>query len=392
MMRICVVTPQPTPYRDPFWNTVAEQPGVELDVFYCYAKGDDRPWEIDWPFRFHAEVLPGRAWFGEHNGYWNPSVLKRLRAKPYDAIILGGYNHLTMLAAAWFARRKGIPYLVMCESYHGLKRAGYRKALKAPIVRWVIGNAAGILPTGQLAREYLISYGGSADRCAFVPNSPDLDSLREEARSLRPKRNAIRGELGLSDEPVIVFVGRLIYKKGVDILLEAFKHVVGDIPCQLVIAGDGPERGKLEQQATQLGVRGRVCFVGFQQPKELPRWYCAADLFVLPSRTEPWGVVVMEALACGLPVVVTRLVGCYPDVINDDQVGRVIPSEDSSSLAEAIKHFLMKRPDKSVIDGIWEPVYQRMRHPVVADNLIELVRAILKEKTVNERVTVRSSV
>jgi len=391
-MRICVVTPQPTPYRDPFWNTVAEQPGVELDVFYCYAKGDDRPWEIDWPFKFHAEVLPGRAWFGEHNGYWNPSILKRLRAKPYDAIILGGYNHLTMLVAAWYARRRGVPYLVMCESYHGLKRAGYRKALKAPIVRWVVGGAAGILPTGQLAREYLISYGGPADRCACVPNSPDLDSLREEAQSLCPRRNVIRGELGLPDEPVIIFVGRLIYKKGVDILLEAFKHIVGDIPCQLVIAGDGPERGKLEQQAMQLGVRDRVQFVGFQQPKELPRWYCAADLFVLPSRTEPWGVVVMEALASGLPVVVTRLVGCYPDVINDGQVGRVIPPEDSSSLAEAIKHFLVTRPDKSMIDEIWEPVYQRMRHPVVAGNLIELIRAILKEKTVNERVTVRSSV
>ncbi|MBC7351309.1 MAG: glycosyltransferase family 4 protein [Thermogutta sp.] len=385
-MHLCVVTPQPTPYRDPFWNTVAEQPGVELDVFYCYAKGDDRPWEIDWPFKFHAEVLPGRAWLGQHNGYWNPSILKKLRAKRYDAIILGGYNHFTMLAAAWYARKKRIPYLVMCESFHGLKRARYRKTLKTPLVQWVVGGAAGILPTGQLAREYLISYGGRADRCAFVPNSPDLDSLRREAAALYPNRPVIRQSMNLGNEPVILFVGRLINKKGVDILLEAFARVVQNVPSQLLIAGDGPERTKLEEQAARLRVNDRVHFVGFQQPKDLPRFYCAADLFVLPSRTEPWGVVVMEALASGLPVVVSNLVGCYPDVINDDQVGRVVAPEDPHSLAEAMRDYLLKRPDKNRVHQIWEPVYQRMRHPVVASNLVGLVRAILKEDGLNKQV------
>lgn len=383
---LCVVTPQPTPYRDPFWNTVAEQPGVELDVFYCYAKGDDRPWEIDWPFKFHAEVLPGRAWLGPHNGYWNPSILKKLRAKRYDAIILGGYNHFTMLAAAWYARKKRIPYLVMCESFHGLKRARYRKTLKTPLVRWVVGGAAGILPTGQLAREYLISYGGRADRCAFVPNSPDLDSLRHTAFALYPNRQVIRESMNLGNEPVVLFVGRLINKKGVDILLEAFARVVQNVPSQLLIAGDGPERTKLEEQAARLRVNDRVHFVGFQQPKDLPRFYCAADLFVLPSRTEPWGVVVMEALASGLPVVVSNLVGCYPDVINDDQVGRVVAPEDPHSLAEAMRDYLLKRPDKNRVHQIWEPVYQRMRHPVVASNLVGLVRAILKEDGLNKQV------
>jgi len=387
-IHLCVVTPQPTPYRDPFWNTVAEQPGVELDVFYCYAKGDDRPWEIDWPFKFHAEVLPGRAWLGQHNGYWNPSILKKLRANPYDAIILGGYNHFTMLAAAWYARRKRVPYLVMCESFHGLKRARYRKTLKTPLVRWIVGGAAGILPTGQFAREYLISYGGRADRCAFVPNSPDLDSLRREAAALYPNRPVIRQSMNLGNEAVILFVGRLIYKKGVDILLEAFARVVQSVPSQLLIAGDGPERAKLQERATRLGIADRVHFVGFQQPKDLPKFYCAADFFVLPSRTEPWGVVVMEALASGVPVVVSSLVGCHPDVINDPRVGRVVRPDDPQSLAEAIGDVLLARPDKSTVHQIWEPVCQKMRHPVVAHNLVGLIRAILKEEPLNEQVTI----
>lgn len=383
-MRICVVTPQPTPYRDPFWNAVAAQPGVELDVFYCYAKGDDRPWEIDWPFQFHAEVLPGRAWLGQHNGYWNPAILKRLRAKRYDAILLGGYNHFTMLAAAWYGRKRGIPYLLMCESFHGLKRARYRGVLKKPFLRWFVGGAAGILPTGELARDYLISYGGRSDRCVFVPNSPDLDFFRKEAAQLRLKRRVLRQEFGFSDQPVIVFVGRLIRKKGVDILLEAFRHVTHNTPCHLAIAGDGPERLRLERQAAELRIRDRVHFLGFCQPRELPRLYCAADLFVLPSRSEPWGVVVMEALASGLPVVITKLVGCYPDVINDVQVGRVVPPEDPQSLAEAIESLLTLKTPPTTIDEIWAPVYQRMRHPVVAGNLVALIENILRENLQSE--------
>uniref|UniRef100_UPI00321FCA8E glycosyltransferase family 4 protein n=1 Tax=Thermogutta sp. TaxID=1962930 RepID=UPI00321FCA8E len=365
-IRLCVITPQPTPYRDPFWNTVAEQPGVELDVFYCYAKGDDRPWDLDWPWKFRGEVLRGWPLLGHHNGYWNPGILKRLGEKRYDAIILGGYNHFTMLAAAWYARRKGIPYLVMCESFHGLKRAGYKKAIKGRLVRWVVGHSAGILPTGQLARDYLVSYGGPADQCAFVPNSPDLDSLRQEAARLRTDRDKVRKELGLGDMPAIIFVGRLIWKKGVDLLIRAFSQVVRDMPAQLIICGDGPERSRLVYLASQLGVRESVRFVGFRQPRELPRWYCACDLFVLPSRSEPWGVVVMEALALGLPVVVTDLVGCHPDVINSPEVGRVVPAGNWQALAAVLKELLTVSTPHSQIDQLWEGVYQQMRHPTVA--------------------------
>lgn len=380
MIRICVVTPQPTPYRDPFWNTVAERPDVELDVYYCYARGEDRPWDLDWPWRFRGEVLPGRALLGDHNGYWNPLILKRLRERPYDAIILGGYNHLTMLAAAWYARRKRVPYLVMCESYHGLKRATYRRWAKTPLVRWVVGNSAGILPTGQLARDYLVSYGGRADRWAYCPNVPDIEQLKSQSVSLEGQREAIRQEQQLDEKPVILFVGRLIRKKGVDVLLEALRMIVLRAPCTLVIAGDGPERESLERQVAQLGLAGHVRFVGFKQPKELPRWYCAADVFVLPSRTEPWGVVVLEALASGLPVVVTELVGCHPDVVTGPEVGMVVPAENAPALAKALEYYITRRPSRDQVHAAWKPTFEGMRYPVIAANLMRLIQDIINER------------
>lgn len=376
-LKICVVTPQPTPYRDPFWNTVAEQPGVELDVFYCYAKGEDRPWEINWPWKFHGEVLPGRPLLGNHNGYWNPSILRKLRAKSYDAIILGGYNHLTMLAAARYAQRHGIPYFVMCESFHRLKRPGYRRWLKTPLVRWFVGRAAGILPTGSLACEYLISYGGRADRCVYVPNSPDLLFLREEAGRLRSDRATLRKQLGIGPGPAVLFVGRLIRKKGVDILIEAVGKLRNRWAGQLIVVGDGPEQQLLIELTARLGLTDRVWFVGFRQPRELPQWYCGCDLFVLPSRSEPWGVVVMEALACGIPVVVTDRVGCYPDVIPNKRVGRVVPAEDVAALAEAIAEMLSDLPSAEEVNSLWEPIFSQLNHQEVASRLINLVSRVV---------------
>jgi glycosyltransferase involved in cell wall biosynthesis len=375
-MRIAVVTPQPTPYRDPFWNTVAEQPGVELDVFYCYAKGEDRPWELDWPWKFRGEVLPGWALLGDHNGYWNPGILRRLREKSYDAILLGGYNHLTMLAAACFVRRRGIPYLLMCESFERLRRPSWRRWVKVPLVRWIVGGAWGLLPTGKLARDYLLRFGGRADRYAYCPNVPDVEWFRSQSGQWEGQRNSLRRELGITDGPVVLFVGRLIWKKGVDLLLEAVARLAEKQRIWVLLLGDGPERARLQRQAGELGIAPWVKFLGFQQPRELPRFYAAGDVFVLPSRTEPWGVVVVEALASGLPVVVTELVGCYPDVVNRPEVGVVVPPDNSAALAEGIQSVLARGVNRDEIHRHWQPIFERMRYESVARDLLRLLEPL----------------
>src|SRR5688500_12112523 len=108
-MRLAVVTSIPTPYRDPLWNAVASRPSVMLDVYYCAAGKADRPWDVSWEQAFRAEVLPGwnlARWAGvDASCYMNPAIERRLRSGRYDAVILGGYNHVTMLWAASFAAR-----------------------------------------------------------------------------------------------------------------------------------------------------------------------------------------------------------------------------------------------------------------------------------------------
>jgi glycosyltransferase involved in cell wall biosynthesis len=376
VVRIAVVTPIPTPYRDLFWNAVSRQEGVELHVFYCSAGKKDRPWEVSWPRDYHAEVLPGvnlSAWWGRDTScFWNPTIRSRLRRGHYDAVVIGGYNHPTMLAAIAGSIRSGVPYFLMCESHLRSPRAWWRRWVKERFVRWIVTRAAGGFPTGILAREYLMHYGASAENLTPIPNAPDVVSIAGQVADWRARREEVRRAHELDGYPVLLFVGRLIPSKGVARLIGALHALRPRHEANLVILGDGPERRSLEQLARRLGVDRQVRFMGFTQPSDLPKWYATADLFVLPS-SETWGVVVLEALASGLPVVVTDEVGCYPDVIIDPLVGGVVPARDESALAAAIDQRLRESVSPDAVARTWRPVFETLKYHNLANRFLAAV-------------------
>jgi len=373
-MKIAVVTPQPTPYRDPFWNAVASQPGVELDVFYCYARTAERPWECGWEVRFRAYFLPSVPLLPGGNGYYNRGILRALKEGGYDAFILGGYNHFSTLAAAYLARRRAKPYFLMNEVYLAQPRALWRRIVKWPLVRWVVRGAAGCLPTGSLASGYLLHYGAKPDRLCCVPNVPDIDRLMAYSAGLSPEylheeraKRAIKGK-------AILFVGRLIQLKRVDVLLKAAAQVALREPITLLIAGTGPLEGRLQTQARQLGLGEQVRFLGFVQPDELPYWYCLSDVFVLPSEDETWGVVVLEALACGTPVVTTNMVGAAPDVISSPGLGSIVPAGDADAMAAEIERLLRAGCPRRQIQALWRPTAEKMSYARLARDLVAFLR------------------
>jgi phosphatidylinositol alpha-1,6-mannosyltransferase len=150
----------------------------------------------------------------------------------------------------------------------------------------------------------------------------------------------LRGQLGISGAPVALYVGRLVGVKSVDTLLRAFQGVQRLLPdAGLAIVGDGPLRGSLQGMAGALGLR-HVTWGGFVQPADLARYYAAADLFALPSYDEPWGVVVMEAMACGLPVVLSERVGCARDLVAAGENGSVVPWNETNAWSTALATIL----------------------------------------------------
>lgn len=376
-MKIAVITPIPTPYRDPFWNAVARRPGVELEVFYCSAGKGDRPWNADWSREFRAEVLYGcnfAGWRGrDASCFWNPEIAARLQNGNYDAVVVGGYNHATMWAAIHHARQHDIPFYLMCESFLRQRRPNWRSRLKRYPLQWLVSRCAGGFPTGSLAEQYLTHYGAAPETLTRIPNTPDVEGLKRFAEGLRPQRAALRRRHGLSDRPTVLFAGRLIPKKRAGLLVKAFGQACDEVDAQLVVVGDGDEREMVEQLVSRLDLAQRVHFAGFVQPGDMPMWYALADLFVLPS-SETWGVVVLEALASGLPVIVTDEVGCHPDVVVDQVVGDVIPAANQQALVAALRRRLSDLSSPDTIHRAWAPIRESLRYDALAEKFAGCLR------------------
>jgi rhamnosyl/mannosyltransferase len=162
------------------------------------------------------------------------------------------------------------------------------------------------------------------------PERPPLDSERKAE---------LRRRLGLPEgEKVVLFVGRLVYYKGLDILLPAMRSV----PGRLLVVGDGPLRGAVERQAAELGIAGRVSLLGGVDDDTLQALYGLADVFVLPStaKAEAFGLVQLEAMSRGCPVVNTNLPTGVPSVSLDGTTGLTVPPRDVGALARALRTLL----------------------------------------------------
>jgi glycosyltransferase involved in cell wall biosynthesis len=183
--------------------------------------------------------------------------------------------------------------------------------------------------TGSLARDSVVSLGADPARVRVFANTVDVERFGDLADRLSARRNELRAGFGLGqDDVAVVTVARLAPEKGIDALLRA----AGSLP--VLVVGDGPERGRLEALARDLGVR--ATFTGDRLLEGVLEAYVAADVFALLSTYEPWGVVVNEAAACGLPLVLSEQVGAARDLLRDGENGFLVPVGDVDAAADAL--------------------------------------------------------
>ncbi len=347
------MTSIPTPYRDPFWGEVAQRPEIsQLDVYYCAKGKPDRPWVIDWPQDFNAIYLPTinmASWMGaDSSAYWVRGLGSAIRNGGYDAVVVGGYNHPAMLAVLRGCQRRKQPYFLMCETYR--RRPGWRGRVKDLLIGKICQAAAGGMPTGKLATAYLESYGISRDRMIPVPNVPNVDELARKARDYRENGQLIRESLDIPvSGSVLTFVGRMIPKKRPIQVIRAFASA--DVPdATLVMIGDGPQLAECKQLGKQLNIDDRIILPGFCQPDDVPKYLSVSSLFVLPS-SETWGVAAIEAIAMGVPALLSDEVGSHPDIITSSECGEVVRAGCLDSLTKAIASRLPSQPASDTISA-----------------------------------------
>jgi len=343
--RLVILTEIISPYRIPLFNCLAQESEVSVHVIFL-AENDPglRQWKVyKDEIKFSYEVLPSwRRRVGNFNVLLNGNVFRALRKAAPDVILCGGYNYIASWQTLLWARVQNIPLLLWSESNQYDVRGG-----KAPI-EWLksefLRSCSGFVVPGRAAMEYLLSHKINQDKIFTAPNAVDNELFASAAFSARQNAASKRRELGLPDR-YILFVGRLVPEKGIFELLNAYSCLDEEVRQQvgLVFVGDGPSRQKLQEQAAAV-CPGAIRFPGFAQREELPDYYALAAMFVLPTYTDTWGLVVNEAMACSLPVIVSRVAGCTPDLITEKWNGLLIPPRDVCSLTSAIRSLALQ-PD-----------------------------------------------
>jgi glycosyltransferase involved in cell wall biosynthesis len=247
---------------------------------------------------------------------------------------VSGWSTFASQAAIAWSRRRGIPYLPLVESHDLGPRSAWRRAVKGAVVPRVLRKAAGALALGTAARESLVARGAERERVRVFANTIDVAAWEERAQELRARRSELRDRLGAADDDVVVLsVARLGPEKGLDTLVRAVAET-RDTRLLLVLVGEGPERSMVEQLARAGDVR--LHLTGDLPVGAVAEAYVAADVFALLSTRETWGVVVNEAAASALPLLLSNRVGAAYDLLRDGQNGVLVPAGDITATTAAL--------------------------------------------------------
>jgi len=335
--RLVIITEIIAPYRIPVFNALALRREIDLHVIFLSENDPTlRQWQVyKDEIEFRYDVLPSwRRRFGTYNVLLNRGVLATLNQIKPDAVLCGGYNYLASWEAAYWARTRRVPLLLWSESTALDGRRGHRPVefMKARF----LSLCRAFVVAGSSSSSYLKDLGIAEERVFTAPNAVDtrlFAALAGEARQCHVQVRA-RHSLPLR---YFLYVGRLVRAKGVFELVEAYTQLSDEIRAQvgLVFVGDGVDRPELMKQASRIAP-GTIQFPGFVQREGLPEFYALADAFVFPTHSDPWGLVVNEAMSCGLPVIVTSVAGCAADLVQDGSNGFVVPPEDPAQLAAAM--------------------------------------------------------
>lgn len=334
MIRVAFVSPEPTPYRSPLLDRVAARDEIDLTVIYAARTVAGRTWLVEPQHRavfLEGVTVPGVRGLLRHDYPVTPGIWLALREARPDCVVISGWSTFASQVAVAWCRVLGVPYVLLVESHDAGPKAGWRRRIKETVVPPVVQGAASALVTGSLARESVVALGADPGRVRIFANTVDVERWRENADRLAERREELREALGLApDDVAVVAVGRLAPEKGVDVLLRAARQA----GLAAVVVGDGPERTRLEQLAVGLELDAR--FTGDRPWESVVEAYAAADVFALLSRREPWGVVVNEAAACGLPLVLSDRVGAAHDLLREGENGFLVRADDVSAAAESL--------------------------------------------------------
>jgi glycosyltransferase involved in cell wall biosynthesis len=359
-IRLVVLASHPIQYQVPLFRALAARPEIDLSVLFCSNAGVEAyqdegfgrevKWDIPLLGGYRCAFLQNLSLRPDPSRFWglvNPAVLRQLRREHVDAVLVHGWASVTNWLAMLTAFVSGIPVLLRGETHLLFELPRWKAVLKRTLLTRLFRRISAFLAIGRCNRDFYSAYGVPKDRIFHVPYAVDNGFFFASAVELSSQKVQLKQALGISpDLPMVLFVGKLLPKKGPADLLEAFARVTKKTQSALLYVGDGPLRAELEAEVRSRSL-SNVLFVGFRNQSELPHFYAVADVFVLPSRFEPWGLVLNEAMCFGLPVIASDQVGASHDLIRDGENGFIFPAGDVSALENCLERLISGRALRS---------------------------------------------
>ena len=327
-MKVLFMANIPSPYRVKFFDELGKY--CDLTVTFEGKKATDRDagWKARATTSFRSVYLKGIRTSSDQ--FLCPGIVKILNRR-FDHIIVGGYSTPTSMLAIEYMRLRRIPFWI--EADGGI--ISNDNKLKYGLKRHLISSASAWFSSGKATTEYLVHYGAKQEKtCVYPFTSVSANQILDHLPTKEEKEN-LRKELGVTEQKMIISVGRFIPVKGFDVLMKAAKNLPSDIGVYIV--GGQPDENYLKMQ-NELNL-SHVHFIDFMSPDRLAKYYQAANLFVLMTRGDVWGLVVNEAMANGLPVITTDRCVAGLELVQNGKNGYIVPVDDADALAEAITKF-----------------------------------------------------
>jgi glycosyltransferase involved in cell wall biosynthesis len=351
--RVAIVASHVIQYQDPFFRLLAADPDVDLTVLYLSNAGAQtyRDKDMGTTLQWDVELLTGyrhtflRNLVHDSNRGWtrhiNPGIVPALFRGHFGMVIfMLGWGSISAMLGILTCRLAGIPFFLYGDSSFPPPEDSVRSRMRARLLRWLFRNTSGFMVSGALNAAYYQHYGANDNHFFLLPWAVDNERFEKASQFASGERERMRESLGIRpDQTVFVFSAKLVERKDPMTLLRAYEQTPDRDRAVILFLGDGVLRQQLEAYAREHDLAG-VRFAGFVNQSELPKYYGLSDVFVLPSTYEPRGAVINEAMACGLPVIVTDRCGSIGDIVLEGENAFIYPAGDAGKLAAAMTRLI----------------------------------------------------
>ena len=352
MKKVAIILSHPVQYYSPLFRVISQRGKIEIKVFYTWERGSEKfdkgfgkkvEWDIPLLDGYNYVFVSNNHNFGKR--FWdvrNPTLIDEIENWGANAVMVFEWSYFSHLKTMIYFKKKEISVIFRGDSNLLDKKFSLKDLLRKYYLSWVYKHIDYALYVGENNKEYYKEINIKENQLVFAPHAIDNDRFdSNQENHYSDKAKEWRKEIGFTENDIVFsFVGKFENKKNPLLLIEAIKKI-NNLNIKLLLVGNGNLENEINEQ---LKLSDKIKIIGFQNQSLMPILYRISDIFVLPSKGpgETWGLAVNEAMACGLPVIVSDKVGCAADLVKDGINGYIFNSDDLTSLVNKMEKFVDK--------------------------------------------------